>query len=355
MRSGKKDAAIRTARRLHSDYPNLAAAHLLLVQTLAQAARPEEAIVESQALVDRYPDSAQALNIHAALQVMTGDPQAGIATWERSLRAHPDQVAVHIDLARQLLKLGHADDARKHVDEVVQALPNQAPTQLLLGRILEAQGDREGATAAFAKAQALQPKDPKVLEDIAAFYVRGNHLDEAEAIFQQILDIDAKYEPALLRTAMIAERQQRYDVAAKRYERLLAAYPDHLVGLNNLSWGLSEDLGRPQEAVTRAEAANRLKPGQWWILDTWSWALAKAGRYDEALRRLDEAQQLRPDVPVLSYHRGVILSEQGDAVGAVVALNRALKTSSDFAEASAARALLDKLKGSSATPATAPN
>ncbi|HEX9593779.1 MAG TPA: tetratricopeptide repeat protein, partial [bacterium] len=110
----------------------------------------------------------------------------------------------------------------------------------------------------------------------------------------------------------------------------------------------------PQDAITRAEAANGLRPGQWWILDTWSWALAKAGRYEEALRRLDEAQQLRPDVPVLSYHRGVILSDQGDAVGAVVALNRALKTSSEFPEAPAARALLEKLTQTSGKSPEAP-
>jgi putative PEP-CTERM system TPR-repeat lipoprotein len=354
LRAGKNDSAIRTARRLHAAYPNLAAAHLLLVQALAKAGDPQEAIVESQSLVDRYPDSPQALNLHAALQVITGDPEAAITTWDRSLRAHPDQVAVHIDLARQLLKLGRADDARKHADEVVQALPDNAASYLLLGRVLETQGDHDGAASAYAKGQALQPKDPQVLAEVANFYLRGHHLDDAEAAFLRILDIDPKFEPALLRTAMIAERQQRYDLAAERYNRLLAAYPKNLVGLNNLSWLLSEELGRPEDAIARAEAANDLRPGQWWILDTWSWALAKAGRYEEALRRLDEAQQLRPDVPVLDYHRGVILSDQGDAVGAVVALNRALKTSSEFAEAPAARALLDKLKDSAGTAAAGP-
>jgi len=223
-------------------------------------------------------------------------------------------------------------------------LPEAAAGHLLLGKVLEAQGDREGAAAAFTRAQSIDPERPEVLAEVAAFYLRGDDLEEAENRFLAILESAPDFEPALLRTAMIAERQKRFDVAAQRYQRLLSAHPDNLVGLNNLAWLLAENLGKPEEAIARAEAANTLQPQQWWILDTWSWALAKAGRDEEALRRLEEAQKLHPDAAVLYYHQGAILADQGDAVGAVVALNRALKISSEFPEAPAARSLLEKLK-----------
>jgi len=341
---GNNEAAMRTARQLRAAYPDLPAAHLLLVQTLASAGNSEEAVIESQALVTRNPNSPQALNLHAALLVVTGKPEAAILTWEQSLHVNPDQPAVHIDLARLLLKLGRPDDARHHADEVIRALPEAATGHLLLAKVLEAQGDRAGATAAYTRAQSLDPERPEVLAEVAAFYLKTDDLEEAEKRFLAILEIAPDFEPALLRTAMIAERQKRFDVAAQRYERLLTAHPDHLVGLNNLAWVLAEDLGKPTEAIARAEAANALRPQQWWILDTWSWALAKAGRDEEALRRLDEAQKLRPDAAVLYYHQGAILADHGDAVGAVVALNRALKISSEFPEAPAARSLLETLK-----------
>jgi tetratricopeptide (TPR) repeat protein len=344
VEDGKNDAAVRTARHLRADYPDLPAAHLFLVQTLASAGKSEEAVIESQALATHNPGSPQALNLHAALQVVAGKPEAAVHTWDQSLHVNPDQPAVHIDLARLLLKLGRLDEARRHADEVTRALPEVASSHLLLGKVLEAQGDRKGAAVAFTRGQSLDPERPEVLAEVAAFYLRADDLAEAETRFLAIVERAPDFEPALLRSAMIAERQKRFDVAAQRYKRLLAAHPDHVVGLNNVAWVLAEELGKPEEAVSRAEAANELRPQQWWILDTLSWALAKAGRQEEALRRLDEAQKLRPDAAVLYYHQGAILADHGDTVGAVVALNRALKISSEFPEAPAARSLLEKLK-----------
>jgi len=344
LRAGRKDAAIRTARRLATARAKLPAAHLLLVQTLAAAGRMKEALVEAQALEQAAPDWPPGLNQEAALLAQARRFDDAIAVWRRSLAARPDQVAVEVDLARVLLMAHRGDEAAASARKVVAARPKEAVGHLLLGRALEMEGDREGARRAFERARELAAGTPSVLTEIAEYYLRAGDTAAAERLYEAVLQKDPRHAGALLRLAMVAEHQGRYEEAARRYRRLLKVRPEEVVGLNNLAWILADELGAPEEAVTRAAEANRLKPNQWWLLDTWAWALGKAGKVDPALRKIEQALAQRPDNPTLHYHRAVLLEARGDRVGAVVAAKRALEITPEFPEAKETHALLARLQ-----------
>jgi len=344
LKGGRKDAAVRTARRLVTDHAKLPAAHLLLVQALAATGRTEEALVEAQTLVEMKPDWPPALNQEAALLAQAQRLDDAVATWQRSLVAQPDQVAVEIDLARVLLSAHKGEAAVDHARKVVAARPKDPGAHLLLGRSLEATGEKAAAESAFGRAHDLAAGEPAVLTEIAEYRLRGGDPAAAEALYREVLKQDPRHAGALLRLAMIAEHEAQYEEAARRYKRLLVAHPEAVIGLNNLAWILADKLGKADEAVARAAEANRLKPDQWWLLDTWAWALGKAGDPDQGLRRLTVALAQRPDNPTLHYHRAVLLSARGDRVGAVVEAKRALEITPEFPDAEATRTLLARLQ-----------
>ena len=344
LRAERADGAVRTARRLVTEQPTLAGAHLLLVQALASSGRTEEALAEAQLLDKMASTWPPGLNQEAALLAVAKRTDEAIATWERSLASQPEQTAVHIDLARLLLSLFKGKEAVAHARLVVGATPADPIAHLLLGRSLEVAGDKVAAESAFERARSLAPAAPAVLTEIAEYRLRCGESAAAEALYEQVLKGEPRHAAALLRLAMIAEHDGHYDEAARRYRRLLVAQPEDVVGLNNLAWILADKLDAAGEAVTHAQEANRLKPDQWWLLDTWAWALGKAGEAEQGLRRVDQALAQRPDSPTLHYHRAVLLDARGDRVGAVVEAKRALEITSEFPEVEAVRTLLARLQ-----------
>ncbi len=344
LKAGRKDAAVRTARRLVTDHPKQPAAHLLLVQALAATGHAEDALAEAQSLVEMKPAWPPALNQEAALLAQARRLDDAVATWKRSLVAQPDQVAVEIDLARVLSRDHKGAEAVGHARKVVAAHPDDPVAYLILGRSLEVAGEAKEAERAFVRAHGLAAGAPAVLTEIAEYRLRRGDSAVAEALYREVLKREPRHAGALLRLAMIAEHEGRYDEAARRYKRLLTVHPKDVVGLNNLAWILADKLGHADEAVARAAEANRLQPDQWWLLDTWAWALGKAGDPDQALRRLSVALAERPDNPTLHYHRAVLLSARGDRVGAVVEAKRALEITSEFPEAKQTRTLLARLQ-----------
>ena len=179
-------------------------------------------------------DKAWSLNNVASAQYMQGNIDAAVATWQRSVTEEPTINA--------LLNLGSAaffeEDFINSV-EYYRLAERQAPEdQRIAGHLADAlnAADNENAPNAYQRAislahKALQidPDNPQVHSDLAAYFAALGNVEEAllhlGRVAQHDSDIDIAYDKAL-----VYIRVGRREDATAALERLAElGYPQHLI------------------------------------------------------------------------------------------------------------------------------
>ncbi len=100
----------------------------------------------------------------------------------------------------------------------------------------------------------------------------------------------------------------------KYYRKAVALEPDNPVWLNNLAYFLIETRNNPEEGLSLADKALRIRPDNYLFLDTRGWGLYKMGKYKEALKLLERSWDLRP---VYNYTLSEHLDKAKKAVAAI--------------------------------------
>jgi tetratricopeptide (TPR) repeat protein len=195
--AGSFDAAVTELRRFVQQEPNLdltRRAELLIAEGLARQQRFQEAIDWLKALVaksphrvdvigtlaDTYfskgefpaaiesyqtfltlsPGQPEALANLAVAFVATGRLNEAIGAFRQVVQLQPANLEATLNLARALLDRGDpadVDEAQQMAMKGAAAMPRGAPPQELIGRALEARGDRPGARAAYERALQFDP------------------------------------------------------------------------------------------------------------------------------------------------------------------------------------------------------
>jgi Flp pilus assembly protein TadD len=106
---------------------------------------------------------------------------------------------------------------------------------------------------------------------------------------------------------------------------------------------LYEEGGDPR-AITTAKQAYELAPQRPEMVDTYGWALVRAGRVQEGLPLLQQAYVMAPQHPEISFHVGAALAKAGRGAEARPILERVQREHPGTALAKEAEALLKGLK-----------
>ena len=111
---------------------------------------------------------------------------------------------------------------------------------------------------------------------------------------------------------LLAERDGRMGDARRAYLRALDAGVRHPEIYNAAAWATVESgEGDMQQAVAFAEQSLALRPANPDTLDTYGWALYRAGRAPDAVRPLEQALKAKPEIYCIHYHLGMVLLELG--------------------------------------------
>ncbi len=81
------------------------------------------------------------------------------AHFERALAQAPDSTMILNELTRTELSAGRLDRAEAHARQAMAVEPREANWQALLGDVLEARGQFDGAAEAYSRAELLEPSD----------------------------------------------------------------------------------------------------------------------------------------------------------------------------------------------------
>lgn len=160
---------------------------------------------------------------------------------------------------------------------------------------------------------------------------QAGRLEEAEAVYQSVLEGDPANAEALHLLGLVASHQGRYKLAEERIREAIALNPLAPFYHNNLG-NVLQALGRYQQAVVSYRDALRLDPDYVEPLSNVGPALDALGRHDEAVAAGREAVRRRPDWAEAYMNLGNSLAKLGRHADAEAAYCQSLRLRPGYPE-----------------------
>lgn len=304
----------------------------------------------------------------SALRVHAGALAARAAA-DALLRGRPDLFPAWELATRAALEEGDAAAARRLGAEALERFPLHAAAHALAFDVLDAEGDAEAARAALRRAVELSPRDARLLrlrvfeldragatEEADAVLARGRAttsedpelgvfaaercarrgaLGEALGELAAVLRRAPDFGPALVVLSRLGLEGELAERRGELLRGVLASAPADLGVRLLAAQGLAAD-GDVDGALAALDAEPAPSDPEHACLDVAAQVLAEAGRWEEALRRIDAAfppvgfsgaPKGPPIPPRIAVRRAEIVGEHQDLGGGVMGLEKALAAS----------------------------
>lgn len=211
--------------------------------------------------------------------------------------------------AEILLRLDREEEANARVEEFTSS--GEAEKLLLAAEVYQRLERYAGSIPILERAKATSegPTRIQVLFWLGAAYERTERIGEAEAIFQELLDAEPQFAPAL----------------------------------NYLGYMWAEEGENLDRALVMVSQAVNLEPDNGAYADSLGWTHFQLGNYEEAKGHLERAADLVGDDPVVYEHLGDLYVVLGDLEKAREVYERALALEAENTEQ--VRRKLEELSG----------
>lgn len=227
----------------------------------------------------------------------------------------------HNERGLELFSKNKFEQAVKEYNEAIRALPSLAAAHNNMGSAFFAMGRFEEAAASFLQAAQLDPKYAQAHFNLALAYIklgrereandslvnasrayldtgeahlREGRLQEAEASFKALLQIDPDDPPAHLKLGLVYNAAGRHAEAVESFKRVILKQPDSADAHQNLGEAYI-GLRKYADAARAAEAAIKLRPESPAAHYVAGLAHASLGQREQALASLDKLKELKGD------------------------------------------------------------
>jgi tetratricopeptide (TPR) repeat protein len=163
-------------------------------------------------------------------------------------------------------------------------------------------------------------------------YHRAGRLDEAEAIYRQILATDSRHADSLHLLGMIEHQRGHHDVSVELIGQAIAVSPHEAPYHSNLGTILQAQ-GKLDEAAACFERALALKPDWAEVHSNLGNVFQVRGKLEEASAFQERALALKPGLAEALSNLGNVRQAQGRLPEAVSCYERALELKPDYADA----------------------
>lgn len=172
------------------------------------------------------------------------------------------------------------------------------------------------------RAQAIQSKDPVILERALTVALENNDINGGLAIAKHWVEVDPNYIPALFYMAHLSLKAHDYQLAAQTLDQILSYDPN--AALERIIVGISPDNQNDRNALLSAlqslkeynnPSLSALKAG----------LFVQAGKPDEALREVNNALRKKPDVTAFITLKANILISQNKVAEVQQLLSQEIK------------------------------
>jgi len=224
-------------------------------------------------------------------------------------------------------ELKQYDNAITHFKKLSKESTFYKEAMLHVGFILKEQGKmREGIT--FSK--NLVESSPEIVEfyDMhASFFEFEKDYKKALAIIAEGLKRFPKDEKLLYFEGALFDKTGNRNRGVENMKKILEINPDNAHALNFLGYTYAEMNMKLDEAEKLITKALGLRPNDGYIEDSLGWVLFKKGKVDQALERLERANSLQPEEPIILDHLADAYLEKKDYAKASEYYKKALAAS----------------------------
>lgn len=158
---------------------------------------------------------------------------------------------------------------------------------------------------------------------------QAGRLDEAAALYRNVLAVNPDHADALYFLGMVAAQRSQFTEAEQLIGRMLALNTQNADAYSNYG-GILRALNRPQEALASLDRAIALNPQMHAAHANRGIILHALKRYDEAVASYDQALALVPNDPTTMTYRGGALLSLNRHHDALVSFERALAINPGF-------------------------
>lgn len=300
LRSGRPDRVLELTQELDDDSASRSP-QLLEYRGKAAALAGNAALAEEafQRWIRITPQSAKAHFLLAEIQARRGQPEKAVASLERALELDPEYLQARTGLVTLLTRLGRLEAARAQMDKLRKLAPEDPAVATVEGRLALAMGAYDLAIERLKTAMQAQPDREGVVLLGRALNARGDKKEALELLAGWLeahpddLGVAEELAEALIASGKTQE-------AIKRYKAILIQAPDHPLALNNLAWLLRDRA--PKEALRYAARAYELAGEDPEAMDTYGTLLVSQGDHVKGTRLLRRAAKLAPDNPEIRLH-----------------------------------------------------
>jgi len=174
--------------------------------------------------------------------------------------------------------------------------------------------------------------DPATLLHQAVALHQQGRLEQAHALYQQVLALDPQQFDALHLSGVIERQRGNPGRAAELIQAALQIDPQQARAHANLGAALN-DLGQPAAALDSIDAALRLDPRYALAWNNRGNTLRRLGRQQEALDSYERALALQAGYPEAWCHRAIVLNDLGRHADAAASAEQALAMRAGYADA----------------------
>jgi len=275
--------------------PTEASARYYLAQAQLRLGKPDKASAALAPLMGGAAVSPGLLVLAAQARLQQGDVLGADALFARASKQQPKDPGVRTALAAA--RLSHKPDAEAALIELQQISETSDSTEADYRVISERLARNESAEAlkAIAKLDQKVPKDPAAAELRGQALKRLNDLPGARKAFEEALQRDKFYAPALAQLTALDLKEGKIDLAKQRLQNVLAIDRDNsqvlvmLAALSVQTGGTSAEVLNLLERATKADPLN---------LNAWMMLLTRhfrAGDMQAGLLTAQSAVKFIPD------------------------------------------------------------
>ncbi len=210
---------------------------------------------------------------------------------QRALELAPASAMTRALLGRWRQQKQDPSGARAELEAALALDPNLARARYDLGLLHLQQGEREAARGQFQAVLDIVPGDPQATTALAAMLIEEGQVTEAIPLLLSALQRQPDLQSALFNLATAYDRTAEWKLAIEHYEKALGSAPPDPDAALALAWILATapdpSVHDGEKAVQLATYAVQRRGAR--ALEVLAAALARAGEWEEAVRRQQEA------------------------------------------------------------------
>jgi tetratricopeptide (TPR) repeat protein len=338
------DAALEIVNNLLDKDPESVPALLTKSDALAAQKKYGEAIEVADKLIEVQPDKPEGYYRKARLLQEQGDIDASLKYYDLAIDKAPQSERVLAEFTEMGISNGKSEEVKARLQNLIESNPDHPSANGLIGLLYANEKEFARAEEAFARQIQITPDQAAPYSRLAQSRLAQGDMEGAIAAFNTGLKALPDNPQLLIGLAGLRERQGDFEAAIALYEKVLEKQPENAVSINNLAALLSDHRTDAASLEKAAELAQKLeKTHQPAFLDTAAWVYYRKGNYDKAMEVLKRVVKEAPQVPVFQYHLGMTYFQKGDKAAAKEHLTQATKGDYQYQGIEEARKTLESL------------